>query len=145
MGCDIHLFLERKTPKGWVANTPYGVDDWDSTIQVIDNYPRCYLLFGILAGVRCYDPTPLGQPRGVPKDCSQEYKDFVDKWGPDGHDHSFFNVAEIISCINEYTEDQKKVLEEFVQHILKMIAVMHPYQAHLEQPEDYRICFFFDN
>lgn len=29
---------------------------------------RCYLLFGVLAGVRCYEVTPAAPPRGLPLD-----------------------------------------------------------------------------
>lgn len=145
MGCDIHLFLERKTNKGWVINTPYGKGEYVTNIQIIDNYPRCYMLFGILAGVRNNCVRPIAQPRGVPDDCCKEYRAFVDEWDGDGHNHSFFGVSELKAAINKYTGDEKALLEEFTEHIMKMIDVMRPWMKGLEQPEEYRVCFFFDN
>ncbi len=66
---------------------------------------RNYLLFAVLANVRnsfgfagldAGDPIAfIDDPRGLPEDCSLEWKELVDQWGVDGHSHSYFTVAEI--------------------------------------------------
>lgn len=145
MGCDIHLFLERKTAKGWIDSTPYVKDDFDNDIRIQDHYTRCYMLFGILAGVRYHSGPNIAFPRGIPENCCQEYKNFVEEWQADGHNHSFFTVDELITAAKKYTGDAKGELEEFIRHIMKMIDVVNPYAIDYHDYTEYRVCFFFDN
>jgi hypothetical protein len=105
MGCDIHLFVERKIGSKWkTADTwepdkyeedksrlrvPYGKHFYDG---------RNYGLFSILADVRNRDElNPIEQPRGLPADCCAAIKHESDSWGCDGHSHSSFTVAELMA------------------------------------------------
>ena len=64
---------------------------------------RNYNLFSMLADVRngykcngkLYMITPISEPRGVPSDASDAYKEYVEEWGVDGHSHSYFTLAEL--------------------------------------------------
>lgn len=109
MGCDIHLFTERKRTiddtEKWV-----NCDNWILNPYHKENYPdngpkyelnslykdRNYLLFSLLADVRNYsENTPISQPKGLPEDVSQVVKEISDRWDSDGHSHSWFLFSEI--------------------------------------------------
>lgn len=67
---------------------------------------RHYTLFAALADVRngfgfggvdLGDPIqPIDRPRGVPPDCSPEWREYVEGWGVDGHSHSWLTVKETL-------------------------------------------------
>lgn len=110
MGCDIHMLAEMKSKKsgkwkkmGRVFKSCYG--DGELTDEPYDG--RNYGLFAILADVRNgvgfagvktgsgYEP--IDSPRGVPEDASNEYRELVEKWGFDGHSHSYFILEELLA------------------------------------------------
>lgn len=124
MGCDIHLFVEKKINGQWEAikgvNEPE-LEIWRGSLQkakvkgrdtsyhekqikellegthgfIYDG--RHYLLFSILAGVRnYYHLTPISEAKGLPKDVSLEVKNASDYWGCDGHSHSYLSVRELL-------------------------------------------------
>lgn len=83
MGCDIHGFLEVKIKDQWYAFTKIPDD-------------RDYDMFGVLADVRNYaNVEPISQPRGVPEDASVITKFEVERYGSDGHSHSYLTVDDI--------------------------------------------------
>ncbi len=111
MGCDIHLYVERRENNKWLScdtwrqadeeaspDVPYGQEFYRS---------RNYGLFSILANVRngrgfagCdtgdgYNPISL--PRGLPGDVSPVVKAVSNQWGGDGHSHSWLTVSEIMA------------------------------------------------
>lgn len=107
MGCDIHLYAEKRVDGEWVS-----ADAWEPN----EDYPeesrrrvevdygkrfykegRDYALFGILAGVRCGNREPIAAPRGMPEDASSEVRAECDVWASDGHTHSWLTVAEIMA------------------------------------------------
>lgn len=59
MGCDIHSVAQ-------IYDTERRV--WKTTAIHIAGDPRCYELFGYLAGVRCIDMEPFVAQRGLPTD-----------------------------------------------------------------------------
>lgn len=91
MGCDIHIYAERKTANGYEvvkgvrfseAPAPF---DW-----------RDYGMFGFLADVRNYsDVPPLAWQRGFPEDASVEVAADYDAWAGDAHSPSWLSVAEL--------------------------------------------------
>ena len=87
MGCDIHGFLEWKRFKG--------DDGW--FILGIPPDDRWYDTFAVLAGVRNYVEglEPIAEKRGVPDDASYETKEEVEKWGVDGHSHTWLTIDDI--------------------------------------------------
>lgn len=124
MGCDIHLYTEKRQVDGtWVAiegvNEPKvkeyeelaekcksrgeSPDYWLERVKELRegdfNFiwdDRSYILFAILAGVRnSYQVTPISAPKGLPSDISEVAKERADYWGVDGHSHSYLTVAEL--------------------------------------------------
>lgn len=86
MGCDIHGFWEFKTPAGaWIAFEPV-------------NDTRSYNWFGIIAGVRRPSGDLGTEERGVPRDCSNAWQQFVDAWGRDLHSHTWLTPEEVRSA-----------------------------------------------
>lgn len=109
MGCDIHLWVERRTPAGWawVREVPEAArDPWLVEQAAAPNqnayYARAavsrwyddrnYVLFAILAGVRNYwDVTPISLPRGWPVDLSPELADHIRK-ADDDADGTYYDT-----------------------------------------------------
>ena len=109
MGCDIHLFTEIKksinSEEKWVnvdnwRYNPYyeeGNDDGERMMDVEPLYSgRNYELFSVLAGVRDYGNNDrIDDPRGLPEDVSDVTKKESDRWGSDGHSHSWLTLREL--------------------------------------------------
>ena len=107
MGCDIHLYTERKrSVKGktqwvnvdyWKKNPYYGDDEYEREYELIPAYRhRNYFLFSILADVRNYSNNiPISKPKGLPEDVSDEVRAESERWGSDGHSHSYFTLLEL--------------------------------------------------
>lgn len=110
MGCDIHCYVDKKDEKGnWVTADTWRPDEYDegSMYRCDPVYSgRNYDLFAILADVRngsgfagCKTGggfTPISPPKGIPDDASDEYANETDRYGSDGHSHSYFTVAELL-------------------------------------------------
>lgn len=41
--------------------------------------------------------TPISEPRGLPEDVTAEVKEASDRWGVDGHSHSWVILAELLA------------------------------------------------
>lgn len=108
MGCDIHLYTERKRedPDGnefwWCCDNfkpnVYALwDDNEDKYTVNHIYEdRSYELFTALAGVRnSSDVDVIDYPRGLPDDVSDIVKKESDYWGVDGHSHSWLTAREL--------------------------------------------------
>jgi hypothetical protein len=99
MGCDIQLHTEVKINGQWHH---YGAPSVD----------RNYTLFALLANVRNDEPgdkwyvTPISEPRGLPADATALTKFDSDRWGLDGHSHSWIN-AEEIARVAEFANSKK--------------------------------------
>jgi hypothetical protein len=97
MGCDIHLFVERKNNGQWHGEE---MDCW-----------RNYDLFSVLAGVRNYgDNEYIDVPRGLPDDISPEAAEAASRWGDDGHSHSYFTLDELRAWQKEHQTTRHKGL-----------------------------------
>lgn len=118
MGCDIHLFTERKrsinseekwvNADNWKLNPYYdGQDKYEKEYQLNKAYRgRNYSLFSILADVRNYSSNkPICEPRGLPEDVSYIIKTISDDYGSDGHSHSWLTMKELY----DYFENNKTV------------------------------------
>ena len=117
MGCDIHIFAEKKVHNNWVKignvfpNSYYDpnecVSEYNSELTDSPYQGRNYDLFSVLADVRNGRGfagvktgegfVPISAPKGLPEDISQEVKVLSDDWGDDGHSHSFFTLEELQS------------------------------------------------
>lgn len=113
MGCDIHVFIEKKEGDIWkkvpdefgpkhefykspnINNDNWNINCWDVT--------RNYSLFGMLAGVRSFDVRPIADPRGLPKDTSEEirvkFSKEIKNYGC--HTPSFFTLQELLKYKNK--------------------------------------------
>ena len=114
MGCDIHVYLERKRNingvEKWVnidyfKKNPYydGVDKYETELEHVPVYSgRNYGLFSVLADVRNYgDVTPISEPKGVPGDMSDVTRKEYEYWECDGHSHSYFTLKELLDFYNK--------------------------------------------
>ncbi|AQR77232.1 hypothetical protein ABNB59_17310 [Paenibacillus larvae] len=137
MGCDIHLFVEKKVNGAWKVlkgiNEPriqdlcstlqkakergadtLWLEDWikeekEGTCDFV-NIPRNYRLYAALANVRNYDRiTPISTPRGLPSDMSRVVYEQENEWYW-GHDHSWLTAKEL----SEFDWNQKIKFEGFV-------------------------------
>lgn len=140
MGCDIHLFVEKRNSLSgkWEAikgvNEPEveeaksfisrykargeSSDYWESRLEELQAGTtdfiwegRHYLLFEVLAGVRAnHDLAPVSPPKGIPEDVSPEGRSLAEYWGINGHSHSWLTAGEL----NAYDWDQVITREGWV-------------------------------
>ncbi|MCK4815818.1 hypothetical protein KA005_08610 [bacterium] len=105
MGCDIHIYTEKKDHNGvWGCADFYEVnkyydkldeDEWEQEYSHVDFYRgRNYELFGALAGVRS-GTNKFIPPKGVPSDASKECLADFERWNSDAHTPSWLTLAEI--------------------------------------------------
>jgi hypothetical protein len=114
VGCDIHLYVERKVDDKWVTAdkwTPDPYADEGEESRLIVDYIDCfysernYDLFAMLADVRnersfagCVTGSgfkPISTPRGLPDDISPEVKRESDELGLGFHSHSWLTLTEL--------------------------------------------------
>lgn len=125
MGCDIHLFAEKRVKGKWVTADTWEVyeDDDDTPKRKIVPYQksfyhgRNYNLFAMLADVRNGRGfagvktgagfNPICEPRGLPDDVTPEVGMEAASWAGDGHSHSWLTVQELL----EYDWTQTTTLE----------------------------------
>lgn len=116
MGCDIHLYVEKRDQSGqWLAVDEFTRDEPEDGEEKGNLYcpydkgyysDRNYNLFAILADVRNGRGfagiktgegfSPIAEPRGVPDDASPEYKEIVEQWDCDGHSHSHHTLRQLL-------------------------------------------------
>lgn len=114
MGCDIHLYVEKKVDGDWVTADKWTPDKCAESLDALSvdyddsfYHGRNYQLFSILADVRngsgfagcdtgdCF--TPIAAPKGLPDNASAEVKREADSWDSDGHSHSYLTVQELLN------------------------------------------------
>lgn len=99
MGCDIHFYVERKVNGIWEQQ--FDPDVKNHGLHSKGKYwthVRNYMLFGLLAGVRNHEVTPISVPRGVPEDLSESLKVEWENWIGDGHTPSYFLLKELLDA-----------------------------------------------
>ncbi|MDX0007784.1 hypothetical protein GOB40_13685 [Sinorhizobium meliloti] len=122
MGCDIHFYVEKKVDGQWVTADKWTQDEYDDDGVLHVDYKeayysgRSYNLFAILADVRNGRGfagvktgegfNPIAEPRGVPEDACAEYRANVERYGCDGHSHSYFTLAELLAY--DWTQTTKQ-------------------------------------
>lgn len=114
MGCDIHLYVEKKQDGKFVSADKWTKDeDSEDSERMSVDYDsrfwsgRSYNLFSILANVRngvgfAGVPTgrgfvPIAMPRGLPGDACEEILKESERWREDGHSHSYLTVTELLA------------------------------------------------
>lgn len=158
MGCDIHCYSEKRNKEtGKWELIPEMIKEIDGdytdyqTDQVLSN--RNYMLFSILADVRNYhlpDYCIISEPKGLPKDVSNEVKEMSDYWDVDGHSHSWHTLKDLLNHSAKF-KNERRLLEIFPEDLteewyLAQIneCIQQANELNIE-PENYRIVFWFDN
>jgi len=129
MGCDIHGYLEHR---------PYKTDNdyWEAIQTIQDN--RSYNTFSILANVRNYPErgvvTPISEPKGLPETASHATKADSEKWGVDGHSHSWLIYQELAPRREDFLDEDFKAFIDYMGILAKKYG-----------EDGVRIVFWFDN
>jgi hypothetical protein len=131
MGCDIHLFVERKHKDKWVMS--HEVEGPGSA--------RNYHRFAALAGVRFDGPAP----RGMPADPSESVLYHADEWTGDAHSHGWFSLAEAIPIfvateVTDTSEEDRAYAAKWPESYYFNILDFDPADM-----ADWRVVFWFDN
>jgi len=113
MGCDIHLYKEKKINDVWVTADEGWCDEYgDGDIDVpFDNRftDRDYNLFGFLVdGVRRNHAFSFKE-RGLPFNVCNEIKGVSDYYSSDGHSHSYLYLHELKDA-QEFMKDKTIVI-----------------------------------
>lgn len=159
MGCDIHVRLEVRNHNGvwepcelYEKNKYYDPNcpkDYERKFEVNPVYSgRNYDLFSALCGVRSQNVPMISEPRGLPEDVTQEFKDYSASWGCDGHSRSWNTLAELYA----YQETHKTVgmfdcdvmgtlISNIENQVERVAYIWNP----KEKARDIRIVYFFDN
>lgn len=103
MGCDIHMYVEKKHKGKWINIDYWKLDDYyenkpgDYKFEIVEMYgDRNYRLFAVLADVRNYSNNkPISEPKGFPDDASWIVKEEYERWIGDGHSHSYLTLSEL--------------------------------------------------
>jgi len=156
MGCDIHLFTERKRTinnqekwanvDNWKINPYYdGIEKQEREYELCSAYRhRNYNLFSILADVRNYrENKPISEPKGIPNDVSEIVQIEKDIWEGDGHSHSYFTMKELYDYYEENKSDEDTDLKNLIE-----VLEGHFKDSYYDKDRDcekYRIVFWFDN
>ena len=160
MGCDIHLHTEVFKDGTWrclddiVKNPDFG-EEFESEYYVREYFIKLYRnyeLFALLANVRNYGSfknKPISEPKGLPNDVSDNVGIESEKWGIDGHSHSYHTLADLLIWWKDAPKNQMKALlmkhnnisQETMDTMNKIISVM---ENQTDNPENIRIVFWFD-
>lgn len=167
MGADIHMFTEKysdedfygpvskvenrdniindilgnnKKVKRWITADKWHLEEdghWSNDSIYIG---RNYSFFGMLAGVRD-NFMVLSEPRGIPPDTSSSYLYKVDYWGIDSHSHSYYYLSELLN------DDTQEFLKQCIGYsgYDSFVSLINDMKKIDENPDNVRICFFFDN
>lgn len=153
MGCDIHLYVEKKIEVPSQGEKWISVDKWiESTyspgefeVNIHDQWyiDRCYWLFARLAGVRNYDEIdPVFPARGMPEDASLPVWNACHEWGCDGHSHSWLTIEEMEKIDLSY----KSAMAPYgLRGYLNLRDRMQKLLWQKKYIRDIRIVFWFDN
>lgn len=164
MGCDIHMVLEEYCPplRKWVGIHGFKAENKDA-FEIMSNdfvelegvryimhraTRRNYQFFGELAGVR--GESSFGyEAKGMPDDASDLARMEDEKWGQDGHSHSWHLLPDFLKCyaaaegtlgelVAERLADEDKEMSELVDKLIPFDYLDPPFK-------DYRVVFWFDN
>jgi len=138
MGCDIHVYLERRWNGQWVGLTNPTHHD-----HVTD---RNYKRFSLLSDVRSLAEFKGPDPKGLPDDVSPLCQMFHDDWGQDAHSASWETLQDFVRICLETEHDPEKVFLDPDDQRGK-----DPYHYYFGlfideiNIENYRVVFWFDN
>mgnify|MGYP006872477897 CR=1 FL=1 len=135
MGCDIHLVVE------------FGENRFNEEAIKI-RLDRCYLMFGLMAGVRGRDV--LFERKGLPENLSYTTKHEYKDWKEDAHNCSWLSYEEYKKCVDKYCVILKETYKEEENYNIEtrpnIYFVLLSLLENLQKRYKYvRIVFWFDN
>lgn len=165
MGCDIHIYVERKNNGKWLVVNPkegskleadwrrspstnpmyemaqLGLPEAEREPEHPEDWPtgRNYALFGLLAGVRGQRPCATGEPKGMPRNVSKKVGLRYRDWGLDAHTPSWLTLRELKEKIFG-REETKWCRFHHLEAELEEVAVQYGIDF-----GEIRIVFWFDN
>lgn len=150
MGCDIHMVLEQKVGNHWIGQHKFrAIRDKERGWVGWRAIERRYPLFADLAGVRGEPEDTRGMAaRGMPLDASPLARQFAEKWGNDGHSHTWRTAEDFAYLHAKHTDELTKILAEKVKGETRDPLFDYAYELlGLDDlpSEDYRLVIFFDN
>lgn len=122
MGCDIHMYIERRRSKdaNWEPD-PNHTKDEDGRLEAVGATGRWYSLFARIAGVRGLGNCGM-KPRNLPRDVTPAVEECSDAWGCDGHSHSWLTLDEFTReyitamCDNDSEFNTRKEVIDFLDN-----------------------------
>ena len=107
MGCDIHMFVEKRVKNSWV-NCDHYKKQGDGYQRVKLYGTRNYTVFGHLAKVRKEGNKYTPDPKGIPHDTCPLIRSEFESWGSDAHSASHFTLEELrelreVSKVSKYS------------------------------------------
>jgi hypothetical protein len=100
MGCDIHVFGEKRGDNGAFQSV-----DIEGAFG-----NRSYSSFAFFAGVRNYSGvTPIAKPRGFPEDAATDTRQEFELWDSDAHNPSWLTIEELLAFDYSATIEDRRV------------------------------------
>ena len=173
MGCDIHMYVERRRTRFDGSKTEWFSADLFSIKDPCD--PKCepirvdlwdernYDLFAVLANVRNrsgnYKYPYIDEPRGIPDDATKYVRKEYDLWDIDAHSASYLTFREILEFYYEKTPKTEfgyDILNPLIERLKKRadeFNIIHSFDWNgglstkdlYDRADNIRIVFFFDN
>lgn len=158
MGCDIHMFIEKKTNEKydiWERVSLYYVNRNTHDIECVEPYKgRDYDLFSLLAGVRGgYEP--FDSCRGLPPHVSSKVEAEYNAGDGDYYSATWYDLFELKLFIKEFkmthAEDEEEKKEQMIPRLEELWEGIINYLDFADEfiwdikPGKYRIVFWFDS
>lgn len=106
MGCDIHIWAERKTVDGYAP-----VEDVQFAEGPAPFDWRSYGMYGFFADVRNYSAVPpIAERRGIPEDVSTTVAEDYEHWDMDAHSASWLSVDELAAFDYDAPVEDRRVM-----------------------------------
>ena len=103
------------------------------------NRNRNYARFAKLANVRNYNgDIDIREPFGIPSDVSDTVKYYIEKWGRNGHSHSYLSIKDAAEIFRQTEEKINKYQDEYPIDTYFNISDE-------EIIDNMRLVFWFDN
>lgn len=151
MGCDIHLYKEKRVDGKWVsADSWESYDDEDTLAKDVPweqrHVQRNYVLFGLFVGGVRRSYAISFQERGIPYNVDPNIYGVVDYWSDDAHSFSYLYVHELKDMV-QYIENDHTVLGEAQVAATMVIDSLKDIISRFDgmDGDNHRIVFFFDN
>lgn len=158
MGCDIHMFIEKKTDEKyniWERVSLYYINQYTRDIECAEPYNgRDYNLFSLLAGVRGWYE-PFDSCRGLPESVSSKVEAEYRSWDGCCHSATWYDLYELKLFIKEFkithAEDEEEIEEQMIPRLEGLWESIINYLEFTNEfiwdikPDKYRIVFWFDS